>query len=273
MEDLKALRDAIDSLDGRLLELLNERARLAQAIGRIKERNGRPVYSPERAEQLIRALAARSSGPLGEPAIRAIYGEVMSASLALEKDTVIACSGREGGAAHFAARQQFGSSVRYAFYPQSSDLFAAVASGSADCGVIPFVSGGPDAACAALLARGGVFLSTEVVVGKSGGNERFFVLGTVLNSPSGDDVTAFLLEGGAFPEESLTRALESLGLTLLRASRPNGEGGSLFLEVSGHAADDSPARLIPLLAREGGVCHLCGSYPRHRATVPCSDLP
>lgn len=272
MEDLKALRDAIDSLDGRLLELLNERARLAQAIGRIKERNGRPVYAPERAEQLIRALAARSSGPLEEPAIRAIYGEVMSASLALEKDTVIACSGREGGAAHFAARQQFGSSVRYVFHPDPADLFAAVASGSADCGVIPFLSGGPDAASASLLARGGVFLSTEVVVGKSGGDERFFVLGTVLNSPSGDDITAFLIEEGV-GEDLLTGALEALGLTLVRASRVAGSGGSLFLEVAGHAADSSPAGLIPLLEREGARCHLCGSYPRHRATVPCADLP
>ncbi len=271
MEDLKALRDAIDSLDGRLLELLNERARLAQAIGRIKERNGRPVYAPERAEQLIRALAARSSGPLGEEAIRAIYGEVMSASLALEKDTVIACSGREGGPAHFAARQQFGSSVRYAFYPEAGDLFAAVASGSADCGVIPFVSGGPDGSCAALLARGGVFLSTEVVVGTSGGNERYFVLGTALNSPSGDDVTAFLLEGEGLDEESLRAGLESRGGSLLRMMSAQDAGDPVFLEVAGHAGDDSLAGLPSLLAPLGIVSRLCGSYPRHRTTVSCTD--
>jgi chorismate mutase/prephenate dehydratase len=48
MEDLRQLRDAIDTIDGKLLALLNDRARLAQEIGRIKERNGRPVYAPGR---------------------------------------------------------------------------------------------------------------------------------------------------------------------------------------------------------------------------------
>lgn len=262
MEDLKTLRNAIDALDGRLLELLNERARLAQAIGRIKERDGRPVYAPERAEQLIRALAARSGGPLGEQAIRAIYGEVMSASLALEKDTVIACSGREGGAAHFAARQQFGSSVRYAFYDRAEELFGAVASGGADCGVIPFVSGGPDAPSATLLARGEVFLTTEVVVGTSDGDERFFVLGTVLNSPSGDDVTAFL--AGDCIQERLLPVLGSRGVSVLRFSPPADGVGAFFVEVAGHASDAGPAGITEALAGEGINCRLCGSYPRLR---------
>jgi len=50
MEDLTKLREAIDAIDGRLIGLLNERARLAQEIGRIKERNGTPVYAAGRAE-------------------------------------------------------------------------------------------------------------------------------------------------------------------------------------------------------------------------------
>ena len=49
MEDLDQLgqfRDAIDVIDTKLIDLLNERARLAQEIGRIKERSGCPVYVP-----------------------------------------------------------------------------------------------------------------------------------------------------------------------------------------------------------------------------------
>ena len=38
MEDLRQLRDSIDAIDGKLLGLLNDRARLAQEIGRVKER-------------------------------------------------------------------------------------------------------------------------------------------------------------------------------------------------------------------------------------------
>ena len=40
MEDIRQLRDAIDTIDAKLLALLNDRARSAQEIGRVKERNG-----------------------------------------------------------------------------------------------------------------------------------------------------------------------------------------------------------------------------------------
>lgn len=136
MGDLKQLREAIDAVDARLLGLLNERARLAQEIGAIKARDGRPVYVPERAEQLIRRLTAQSDGPLGEQAIRAIYIEIMSAALALEKKMVIACDGQPGGGAHFAARQHFGSSIRFSFHHGAGKVIESLLRGEADCGVV-----------------------------------------------------------------------------------------------------------------------------------------
>lgn len=136
MDELNRLRDAIDAIDGQLVGLLNDRARLAQEIGRIKERDGRPVYVPERAEHLVTRLASQSKGPLGEQAIRAIYTEIMSAALALEKEMVVACAGEAGGDAHFAARRQFGSSIRFSFHPGPEQVVEALRRGEADCGVI-----------------------------------------------------------------------------------------------------------------------------------------
>ena len=136
MEELKRLRDAIDAIDGQLVGLLNDRARLAQEIGRIKERDGRPVYVPDRAEHLVTRLASQSKGPLGERAIRAIYTEIMSAALALEKEMVVACDGEAGGDAHFAARRQFGSSIRFSFHPGPNEVIEALRRDKADCGVI-----------------------------------------------------------------------------------------------------------------------------------------
>jgi chorismate mutase/prephenate dehydratase len=137
MEELKRLRDAIDAIDGQLVGLLNDRARLAQEIGRIKERDGRPVYVPDRAEHLVTRLASQSKGPLGEQAIRAIYTEIMSAALALEKQMVVACDGEAGGDAHFAARRQFGSSIGFSFHPGPGEVVGVLRRGEADCGVIP----------------------------------------------------------------------------------------------------------------------------------------
>jgi chorismate mutase-like protein len=268
MEDLKQLRDAIDAIDGTLLDLLNERARLAQEIGKIKERNGRPVYAPERAEQLMRRLAERSTGPLDARSIRAIYREIMSASLALEKDMVIACQGCVAGRTHFAAKQQFGSSVRYAFHAEPTALFAAVASHSADCGVIPSGEEGPEAAVLELLMEGKVFLSSQIVLGGEEGAApaRYFVLGSTLNTPSGDDQTALLFHLTNQPG-ALASALEPLsaaGVNVISIhSRLARSGGlHLFLEVEGHANDPLLLAALASLQTSGLSPTICGSYPR-----------
>ena len=267
MENLSQLRDAIDAIDGKLLGLLNERARFAQEIGLIKERNGRPVYAPERAEQLMRRLAAASQGPLDALAIRAIYREIMSASLALEKDTVIACDGAVGGRSHRAAKQQFGSCVRYTFHASPSSLFEAIARGGADCGVIPFGEEGPDAAVLELLACGTVQLCSQIVLdeGEEVGKGRHLVLGSVLNTPSGDDQTALLIrlndQSGALA--SAMEPFKASGANVISIhSRRAREGGlHLFLEVAGHAHDP-----LLKLSLEGLISNhipvtVCGSYP------------
>lgn len=268
MEDLKQLRDAIDAIDKNLLDLLNERARLAQEIGKIKERCGRPVYAPERAEQLMRRLAAQGNGPLGEQAIRAIYREIMSASLALEKDTVIACEGCVAGRTHFAAKQQFGSSVRYTFHSGPTELFAAVASGTADCGVIPFGEEGPETAVLDLLMKGKVFLSSQIILSdeEKSPHARYLVLGSTLNTPSGDDQTALLFHLNDQPGAlaSVLEPFRTLGVNVLSiCSRPARESGlHLFLETEGHAGDELLLKALELLQQGGFPATICGSYPR-----------
>jgi chorismate mutase-like protein len=270
MEDLKHLRERIDAIDAQLLELLNGRARLAQEIGKIKERNGRPVYAPERAEQLMRRLIRDGKGPLDEQAIRAIYREIMSASLALEKDTVIACQGCVAGLAHLAAKQQFGSSVRYTFHSLPSGLFEAVSGGNADCGVIPFGEEGPDAAVLELLAQGNVYLCSQIVLGGEEGAVpvRHLVLGTMQNSPTGDDQTALLFHLTDQPG-AIASALEpfraaGVNVISIHSRRVRSGGLYLFLEAEGHAEDPALHRALSALAEQGLTPVVCGSYPRYR---------
>ena len=271
MEDLDQLgqfRDAIDVIDTKLIDLLNERARLAQEIGRIKERSGCPVYVPGRAEALVRRLIARSDGPLDQQAIRAIYREIMSASLALEKDMVIASEGVVAGLTHLAAKQHFGSSVRYTFHHDPSGLFEAVASGAADCGVIPFGEEGPDAILLELLAGGKVFLTSQIVLGGEEGSmpSRYLVVGSAPNPPSGDDQTAFLIHLTDKPG-ALASALEPFsasGVNVLSIhSRRSRSGGlHLLLEVAGHSGDDALHQAVESLKSVGLNPKLCGSMPR-----------
>jgi chorismate mutase/prephenate dehydratase len=178
MEDIRQLRDEIDAIDARLLGLLNDRARIAQEIGRVKERNGAPVYAPDRAEQLIRRLSEQSTGPLNEAAIRAIYTEIMSASLALEKEMLIACEGEPGCQSHFAARQHFGSSIRFSFHPGPREVVRAILRDDADCGVI--VEGEAD--IAHLLEGSPLHILSRVRVDHAG-HTAFLVLGKAQHTP------------------------------------------------------------------------------------------
>src|SRR5256885_10744069 len=134
---LAEIRKKIDELDARLIKILNERADLVHEVGQLKKRDGMAIYAPEREEQLLRSLLKKNTGRLPESAIRAIYREIMSASLALEKDLVIAYLGPEATWSHQAARQKFGASVNYSPQASISDVFAEVARGRADNGVVP----------------------------------------------------------------------------------------------------------------------------------------
>ncbi len=137
---LSDIRSKIDILDGELIRLLNERADLVHEVGLVKRADGTEVYAPEREEQVLRALAEKNralEGRLPEHAIRAIYREIMSASLALEKDLTIAYFGPEATNTHQAARSKFGASVRYIPQVSIADVFDVVARGNADYGVVP----------------------------------------------------------------------------------------------------------------------------------------
>ncbi|MEI6323219.1 MAG: chorismate mutase [bacterium] len=271
-DPLDEIRKAIDTLDGSLLGLLNERARLAQEIGRIKERSGCPVYVPGRAEQLMRRLVAQNKGPLDEAAIRAIYREIMSASLALEKDTLIAVEGNVAGLTHFAAKQHFGSSVRYGFYDDAARLFASVALGSADCGVISFGEDGPDAKILELLADesvpGRIFLCAQIILSGEKGNisARYLVLGPSLNAPSGDDQTALLIhlddQPGALAKALDPFRVEGVNVLSIHSRRSPRGGLHLMLEIEGHVGESLVRKSLETLKSVGMKPMVCGSYPR-----------
>lgn len=137
MSDLSELRLRIDEVDSKLIELLNQRADLVHEVGEVKRSNGLEIYAPEREEALLQKLVKKSQGRMQPGAIRAIYREIMSASLALEKDLTIAFFGQPASWTHQAARSKFGASVKYSSFPNIGDVFDAVTRGSADYGVVP----------------------------------------------------------------------------------------------------------------------------------------
>ena len=130
-------RKAIDQLDEQLVKLLSERTRHVLAIGEIKQAAGEEIYAPHRERAVLDRVAKMNPGPMTADQIRAIYREIMSSALALEKTLSIAYLGPEATFTHQAAVRRFGSSLKYVAQKTISDVFTEVQKGRADYGVVP----------------------------------------------------------------------------------------------------------------------------------------
>lgn len=135
--NLSEHRQAIDQLDAQLVRLLNERTRHVLAIGEIKRQSGQEIYAPHRERAVFDRICALNQGPMTNDQLRAIYREIMSSALALEKTMTIAYFGPEATFTHQAAIQKFGASLAYSAQKTIGDVFAEVAKKTADYGVVP----------------------------------------------------------------------------------------------------------------------------------------
>ncbi len=130
-------RKAIDKLDMQIVRLLNERTKHVLAIGEIKLKAGEEIYVPARERAVLNRIARLNQGPMTNDQLRAVYREVMSSALALEKTLSIAYLGPEATFTHQAAIRRFGSSLRYAAQKTIADVFTEVSKHRADYGVVP----------------------------------------------------------------------------------------------------------------------------------------
>ncbi len=152
--DLNSLRQDIDSIDSQIHALLNRRARCAQQVAEVKQREFEAAqqfesgadsssaqqllfYRPEREAQVLARVKAANQGPLADDTVAYIFREIMSACLALEKPMEVAYLGPEGTFTQAAALKHFGHAV--ISVPQSTidAVFSQVESGQCHYGVVP----------------------------------------------------------------------------------------------------------------------------------------
>ncbi|MSU42103.1 MAG: prephenate dehydratase [Pedosphaera sp.] len=131
-------RQAIDKLDAQIVQLLNQRTRHVLEIGRQKIAAGEEIYAPHRESTLLRRIRQlNSDGPITDESLVAIYREVMSSALSLQKLMTIAYLGPETTFTHQAAIQRFGHSLIYSPQKTIADVFAEVSKDRAAYGVVP----------------------------------------------------------------------------------------------------------------------------------------
>jgi chorismate mutase len=68
-----------------LLELLNERTRVVEQIGRAKESAGMPIYEPKREEDVFRNVTENNPGPLTADAVKSIFERIIDEMRTLQR--------------------------------------------------------------------------------------------------------------------------------------------------------------------------------------------
>ncbi|MBN2455358.1 MAG: prephenate dehydratase [Sedimentisphaerales bacterium] len=134
---LEELRKKIDEIDNKLVGLLNERAEIVVEIGKIKNKAESPAYSPDREKQVLAKITKASKGPLPEKCLVAIWRELMSGSLALERPLRIGFLGPGGSFSHTAAMLKFGQSVEYEPLADIRSVLAEVSKAHCDLALVP----------------------------------------------------------------------------------------------------------------------------------------
>ena len=139
LANLLPLRQRIDQIDAEILDLLNQRARTAQAVGDLKHAHHAtgPVLRPEREAQVVRQLQTLNRGPLPSEAIASVWTEIISACRGLEQSLTVAFLGPAGSFSEQAAFEHFGHSVSGMPCSSFDEVFRAVEGGAAQVGMVP----------------------------------------------------------------------------------------------------------------------------------------
>jgi len=85
LDDLADCRKRIDAVDLRILELLNERTKIVEEIGRIKQEIGMPIYEPKREDDVFRNVMTDNGGPLPPEAVKRLFERIIDEMRTLQK--------------------------------------------------------------------------------------------------------------------------------------------------------------------------------------------
>ncbi len=187
-ENLTELRDAIDVLDGEILQALEQRMRLSDKV--IAAKGGVSAFRPGREAQLVRQLVAHGcSQGLSPTVILGIWRQIMAASLGRQNGQQ-ACAVHPG--AMSAAVWHMGSMLDVRSDNQLGGLVAMLADGTCRYALVPAL--GSQAALAETLAgHPGIYIIARTPLYDIPSIPPAFILGDHLPDPSGDDISVLLI--------------------------------------------------------------------------------
>ena len=76
--DIGVLRQAIDEIDEKILDLINQRLSLAKQIGDFKKQRGIQITDSGREKEILNRLLEKNNGPLGVDGLRNIFEAIIA---------------------------------------------------------------------------------------------------------------------------------------------------------------------------------------------------
>ncbi len=156
--NLDDLRKEIDECDAKLVELFEQRLRIAGQVADYKLANGKKVYDRERELQKIAAVKALTHNEFNQKGVEELYEQLMSMSRKLqyqklsgqrdiqlafiEKESIdqgarVAFQGAMGSYSEAAMKQYFGAEVQSINVDTFRDAMLALDEGSAEYAILP----------------------------------------------------------------------------------------------------------------------------------------
>lgn len=263
---LQTVRKKIDSIDKKLQDLINQRAKLALEVGKIKQKDSNKViYRPEREAQILQQIIKRNKGPLSAKDIAEIFLQIMGKCRALQKPIKIALSGNKKAAIYQATKKHFDGGIKIINQTSIANVFAAVNKNKSDYGIVPIESLIKGASLETV--RG--FLDAPLTIcGEIYSRaERFLIIGNQIIKKSGHDKTALLIFSDQDFGCSLDEVKRNQGkfLTLISLCSIKATSDSkyvYFLEIDGYKNNIAIKRLLQTLPQDNIKFTSLGSYPK-----------
>lgn len=85
-EQLENLRNQLDEVNLKLLDVINERAKLVQEIGRVKSTQGVNRFDPVRERKMLDLITEKNEGPFETSTLQHLFKQIFQAGLELQEE-------------------------------------------------------------------------------------------------------------------------------------------------------------------------------------------
>lgn len=135
--DLNQLREQIDAIDSKMLDLINQRLEIGKKVGEIKQETGGQILDRTREQTVIDKLSRMNKGPADKELLRYFFNVIITATREIQKPKTISFLGPEASYTHIAALSHFKHSGKFVEQPNLYEIFREVEKKESHFGVVP----------------------------------------------------------------------------------------------------------------------------------------